>query len=156
MTPLSEAGLQQNLRDAMKDRAADRVAVLRVLLAAIKNRRIERRTAAAESGDLGESDIVQLVRREIKQREEAMEFASRAARPDLVDKNRKERSILEGFLPQPLAPEEVEAAVRRHHQQGASTIGALMGKLKEEFGSRLDGKMASALVKEFLNRQAGA
>lgn len=156
MTSLSEARIQKDLQDAMKGRAADRVAVLRVLLAAIKNRQIERRTTGGETGQLGEAEIVQLVRREIKQRDEAIEFAERATRPDLIEKNLKERCFLEGMLPLALAPEELEAAVRRHHQGGAATIGALMAKLKEEFGSRLDGKTASAVVKEFLSRQGGS
>ncbi len=155
MTLLSEAGIQQALKDAMKARAADRVAVLRVLLAAIKNRKIERRTGASAAEELEEGEIVQLVRREIKQREEALGCAERAARTDLVDKNRAERTFLEGMLPEALSPEELEASVRRLHQAGAGTIGVLMAKLKEEFGPRLDGKSASAFVKEFLNRQGG-
>jgi hypothetical protein len=152
---LSEASLQQDLREAMKGRAADRVSVLRGLIAAIKNYRIERRTGGTDA-EVGEAEITQLVRREIKQREEAIEFAERASRSDLVQKNRFEREVLEGFLPNALTTEELETAVRTHHQAGAANIGALMAKLKEEFGPRLDGKTASAFVKEFLTRQGGS
>ena len=160
MSTLSEATIQERLKEAMRARAMDQVMVLRGIVAAIKNRQIERRTESGtsaqdqahpgESVELGEAEITQIVRREIKQREEAMAFADQAKRPDLIEKNRVEKTFLESFLPQALGPEEMNAAITRHHRAGATTIGALMAKLKEEFGPRLDGRAASEAVRGFL------
>lgn len=155
MIDLSEAAIQRELVRAMKAKASAEVLVLRGLLAAIKNLRIEKRGAGA-SDELGETDVAQILRREIKQREEAQQFAERAARPDLVEKNRTERALLERFLPRALDEEELGAAVRRHFDGGARAVGSLMTKLKEEFGSRLDGKRASDYVRRFLNTQGGS
>jgi uncharacterized protein len=155
MSTLSEATLQERLKEAMRARAMDQVMVLRGLVAAIKNRNIERRTET-EAGELGEAEITQIVRREIKQREEAMSFAEQAKRADLVEKNRTEKAFLESFLPQALPAEEITAAIARHYQAGATSIGALMAKLKQEFGSRLDGRAASEAVRAFLRDKEGS
>lgn len=155
MSSLDEATIQGRLTAAMRARAADDVMVLRGLVAAIKNLKIERRGGGG-AGELSEADISQIVRREIKQREEAIGFAEQGGRADLVDKNTREKRFLEAFLPQALSAEELEAAIARHHQAGATTIGALMGKLKAEYGARLDGKAASEAIRNFLRREEGS
>jgi uncharacterized protein YqeY len=157
MSPLSETSIQERLKDAMRSRAGDEVMVLRGIVAAIKNLKIERRGGGGGGSDeLAEADITQLVRREIKQREEAIGFAQQGGRADLVEKNAREKQFLEGFLPQALSSEELETAIARHHGAGAASIGALMGKLKAEFGARLDGKVASEAIRGFLHRQEGS
>jgi hypothetical protein len=155
MSALDEATIQERLKEAMRARAMDRVMVLRGLVAAITNRKIERRTEA-DAGELGEAEITQIVRREIKQREEAMAFAEQGQRADLVEKNRTEKTFLESFLPRALPPEEIRAAIARHYQAGATNIGALMAKLKQDFGARLDGRAASEAVRAFLHDQEGS
>jgi len=157
MSPLSETSIQERLKDAMRSRAGDEVMVLRGIVAAIKNLKIERRGGGGGGSDeLAEADITQLVRREIKQREEAIGYAQQGGRDDLVDKNAREKQFLESFLPQALSNEELETAIARHHRAGAASIGALMGKLKAEFGARLDGKVASEAIRGFLRRQEGS
>ncbi|MGH7899539.1 MAG: GatB/YqeY domain-containing protein [Candidatus Binatia bacterium] len=156
MTTLSEPAIQERLREAMRARATDQVMVLRGLVAAIKNRHIERRTGAAGAGDLDEAEITQIIRREIKQREEAMSFAEQGNRAELVEKNRAEKTFLESFLPQAVSREELRGAISRHHQTGAADIGALMAKLKQEYGARLDGRTASEAVRAFLREQEGS
>ena len=155
MSSLDEAMIQGRLTAAMRARAADEVMVLRGLVAAIQNLKIERRGGGG-AGALSEADISQLVRREIKQREEAIGFAQQGGRADLVDKNPREKRFLEAFLPQALSAEELEAAIARHHQAGATAIGALMGKLKAEYGARLDGRAASEAIRNFLRREEGS
>ena len=157
MSPLSETSIQERLKDAMRSRAGDEVMVLRGIVAAIKNLKIERRGGGGGGSDeLAEADITQLVRREIKQREEAIGFAQQGGRADLVEKNAREKQFLESFLPQALSSEELDTAIARHHREGAASIGALMGKLKAEFGARLDGKVASEAIRGFLRRQEGS
>ena len=157
MSVLDESTIQDRLKQAMRARAMGEVMVLRGLVAAIKNLRIERRGArGGGAGELGEADITQLVRLEIKQREEAITFAEQAGRGDLVDKNRSEKRFLETFLPQALSASELEQAIAKHYQGGVTSIGALMAMLKAEFGARLDGKVASEAVRGFLRRTEGS
>src|SRR2546425_819369 len=104
---LSEERLSADLSSAMKAREMPRVYVLRGVLTALKNLRVERRGAA-----LAEADIVQIVRREIRQREEAEGFAVKAGRADLVEQNRAERKLLERYVPPPLDPAELEHVIR--------------------------------------------
>jgi uncharacterized protein len=157
MSVLDERAIQDRLTQAMRARATDEVMVLRGLVAAIKNLKIERRGGVGGgAGELAEADIAQLVRREIKQREEAIAFAEQAGRGDLVDKNRSEKAFLETFLPQALSIAQLEQAIATHYQAGAASIGLLMAKLKADFGGRLDGKVASEAVREFLRRKEGS
>jgi uncharacterized protein YqeY len=157
MSALDETVIQDRLKQAMRARATEEVMVLRGLVAAIKNLSIERRGAGSNAArELDEADITRLVRREIKQREEAIAFAEQAGRADLVDKNRSEKGFLETFLPQVLSATELEQSITRHYHGGATSIGALMAKLKGEFGARLDGKVTSEAVREFLSRKGGA
>jgi uncharacterized protein len=156
MSELSEAMIQGRLKNAMRSRATDEVMVLRGLVAAMKNLTIERRAGAGgSSAELGAPEITQILRREIKQREEAIAFAEKAGRADLVEKNSREKRYLETYLPQALSAADLEAAIARHHAAGATSIGPLMGKLKAEFAARLDGKLASEAVREFLRRREG-
>src|SRR5947199_10873738 len=91
----------------MKAREMPRVYVLRGLLTVAKNLKVERRGAG-----LAEAELVQLVRREIRKREEAEEFAAKAGRSELGEQNRAERALREGYVPALLAPGELEEAVR--------------------------------------------
>src|SRR4029077_18083448 len=109
------------------------------LITAVKNLKVERRGAA-----LGEGDLVQLVRREIRKREEAEDFAVKAGRQELVEQNRAERALLETYAPVSLAPAALEDAIRTiAAQPGARTLGAIMTALRERFAGRFDGRQAS-------------
>src|SRR6185503_5006987 len=94
---LTESTLRQDLQAAMKARDMPTVYVLRGLLAAIANLKIEKGGA-----ELGESDILGLAQREAKKREEAAAFARDGKRPELVEQNDAERAILGRYLPRAL------------------------------------------------------
>jgi uncharacterized protein len=143
---LTEAQLTADLTAAMKARDMPRVYVLRGLITAAKNLKVERRGA-----DLGEADLVQLVRREMRQRDEAEEFASKAGRDDVVEQNQAERRLLEGYVPALLAPNELEAIVRDVVAAlPAPAIGAVMSALRERYAGRFDGKQASEIAKRVI------
>jgi uncharacterized protein len=143
---LSEQRLTDDLTAAMKARDMARVYVLRGVVAAAKNLKVEKRAAALE-----EADLVQVVRREIRKREEAEEFASKAGRAELVEQNRAERALLEGYVPAPLDPATLEATIRDIvATPDARSIGAVMGALRDRFAGRFDGKQASELVRRIL------
>ena len=142
---LSEGRLRQEMQDAMKSRAMRDVYVLRGLLAAMANRRIE--TGAAE---LPASEILTLVQREAKMREEAEEFARQAGRMDLVAQNASERAILSRYLPAMLDADALATLVAGWIAEGITTLGALMARLKERYPGQYDGKRASELVRGLL------
>jgi uncharacterized protein YqeY len=143
---VSEEQLAQDLTAAMKARDAQRVAVLRGVVAAAKLVKVERRATR-----LDEADLVQVLRKEVRKREEAEEFAVKAGRDDLVSQNRAERAILEGYVPAPLGPDELERAIRDALAAGVQRqMGAVMAALRERFPGRVDGKSASELARKVL------
>jgi uncharacterized protein YqeY len=143
--PLSEGRLRRELQDAMKDRAMPTVYVLRGLLAAIANRRIE--LGAAE---LPAPEILGIVQREAKKREEAEAFARQAGRSDLVEQNASERALLAQYLPPMLDDDAIRGLVGAWIVEGVTAMGALMARLKERHPGQYDGKRASEIVRTLL------
>src|SRR5213593_4220112 len=136
----------------MKARDMPRVYVLRGVLTAVKNLKVEKRGAA-----LAEADLVQIVRREIRKRGEAEEFAVKAGRDDLVAQNRGEREMLEAYAPAPLDVGELERAIREVAADPASrSLGAIMAALRGRFAGRLDGRQASEIARRVLAEPANA
>jgi hypothetical protein len=152
VTPLSEDQLAKDLATAMKAREMERVYVLRGVITAVKNLKVEKRGEV-----LAEAELVQIVRKEIRKREEAEEFATKAGRNDLLEQNRAERAMLEAYVPGQLDLAQLEAAIREAaaRPEGRS-LGAIMGLLKERFAGRYDGKQASELARRVLSESQGA
>jgi uncharacterized protein YqeY len=144
--PLTEQVLADDLAQAMKAREAQRVLVLRGVVAAVKNLKVERRGA-----ELAESDLIQLVRRELKKREEAESYAAKAGRDDLVAQNREERAILERYVPAMLDADRLEAVIGELIAGGASNLGAVMAALRERHAGQYDGKLASEIARRQLS-----
>jgi uncharacterized protein YqeY len=140
----SEVQLQRDLQTAMKARAMDSVYVLRGLITAIKNLKVEKQTAT-----LSEAEIAALVSKEIHKRAEATEFARKANRLDLVQKNESERAVLEAYLPPQLSPEALQEVIKEIAAElGTSQIGPIMAKLRERHAGEFDGKLASELIRK--------
>ena len=144
--PLTEQQLADDLNRAMKARDMPRVYVLRGVIAAAKNLKIERRGA-----ELAEADLAQVVRKEIRKREEAEEFALKAGRQEAVEENRSERAMLEAYAPAQLDAAALEQAIREIAADPAShSLGAVMGALKTRFAGRFDGRQASDIARRIL------
>jgi uncharacterized protein len=147
---ISEQRLADELTQAMKARDAQRVLVLRGVVAAAKNLKVERRVASLE-----ESDLVAIVRRELKKREEAEQFADKAGRSDIVEQNRAERAILEAWVPAQLGAEDLERAIRDIIAAGTGdALGTVMSALKSQHAGRYDGKLASDIARRVLAERA--
>ena len=143
---LTEQQLADDLNRAMKARDMPRVYVLRGVIAAVKNLKIERRGA-----ELAEADLSQIIRKEIRKREEAEEFALKAGRQDAVEQNRGERAMLEAYAPAQLDPAALEQAIREiAAEPNAGNLGAVMGALKARFAGRFDGRQASEIARRVL------
>jgi uncharacterized protein len=136
--------LQDDLKTAMKAGDKLRMMTLRGVLSEIT--RIEKDVCRAAN----ETEIMQVLKRERARRDEALEFARKGGRQDLIDQNESEAKILEGYIPAGASPDEVKAAIAAQIAAGVSQIGPLMKALRDQFGVRLDGKMASDLVKQAL------
>jgi len=136
--------LQDDLKAAMKASDKLRMMTLRGVLAEIT--RIEKDVRREAS----EAEIIQVIKRERARRDEALEFARKANRADLVAQNETEARILDSYLPAALDPGEVKAVIAEQIAAGSNQMGALMKALKDRFGAQLDGKTASQFVKEAL------
>ena len=139
--------LQQDLNAARKrgDKAA--VIVLGTTIADARNREIELRR------ELTDDDVVDVIRKAIKRRREAIELYLSAKRDDLVAKERSELATLEGYLPAQVDAEEIRAAVRTAISGGAINIGAVMGRVVPQFKGRAEGSTINAIAREELSRQ---
>ncbi len=138
--------LQDDLKAAMKNRDERRTMTLRGVLAEIT--RIEKDVCR----EANENEIAQVLKRERARREEALEFARKANRADLIALNEADARVLDAYIPAGLSADEVKAAIDEQIAAGTNQMGPLMKALREKFGARLDGKMASELVKAALAR----
>ena len=149
MTPVTAllTRLQEDLNAARKagDKAA--VIVIGTTIAEARNLEIEQRRS------LTDDDVVDVIRKAIKRRREAIELYLSAKRDDLVAKERSELATLEGYLPAQVDAEEIRAAVRTAMAGGATNIGAVMGRVIPQFKGRAEGSTINAIAREELSRQ---
>jgi len=133
------------MKSALKAREAERLAALRLLLAAVKQREVDERVTLDDAG------VVAVVEKMIKQRKDSIAQYEKAARQDLADKEKYEISVIEGYLPRQMSQPEIEAAVAEAlAQSGAKSpadMGKVMGVLKPRLAGRADMGKVSALVK---------
>ena len=140
----TEAQLQSDLQAAMKARAMEKVYILRGLISAIKNLKVEK-----QIGEVPEAEIAALVRKEINKRSEAAEFARQAGRQELVEQNDSEKAVLEAYLPQQLDASALETLIKALATElGTTQIGPLMAKLRERHAGQFDGKLASEIIRK--------
>lgn len=141
------------LKDAMKARDADRLSTLRLINAAIKDRDIASRGEGAEGG-VGEAEILAILGKMVKQRQESARAYEEAGRLELAQKEQAEIRVIEDFLPRQLDAEEVEAAVAEViAETGADSIrdmGKVMAALKARYTGRMDFGAVGPLVKDKL------
>jgi uncharacterized protein len=142
-----KARFQDDLKTAMKARDTPKVMTIRGVLTEIT--RLEKDVRR----DANEAEIVQILKRERARREEALGFARQGNRQDLIDQNEAEAKILDAYIPAGVGAEEIRTVIDQKIAAGVAQIGPLMKALKDEFGLRLDGKLASELVKEALARK---
>ena len=130
--------LRDALTKALKSGDAQRKMTLRMALASIKNAEVEAR------GEVDEAKVLSLLQKEVKFRQETIEGAKQANRPDLITKAEVEIGILSEFLPQPITEEELRMLVKQAIQEsGASSrdeIGQVMGALMPKIRGKADGK----------------
>jgi len=145
--PSLSATVRAALNAARKAQDKERTLVLGTILANLKNREIELRRPATDD------EVVDVLRKGIKMRREAIEQYTAAARPELVATEASQIKVLEEFLPPAVDPEEIRAAVRSAIGGGANDIGKVMAQVLPKYKGRADGKVINQIVREEL--QAG-
>ncbi len=132
----------------MKARDAVTVRVLRMVLADAHNRKIANRE------ELSDDEVVEVVQRGVKQREDAAEQFEKGGRQDRADDERDEIEVLRGYLPEQLDGDELAAAVDQViadiSAASPSDMGRVMGELMSRHKGRLDGKAANIVVRDKL------
>ncbi len=140
-----------DLKAAMKSGDRQKVDALRLINAALKDKDIEARGAGKT---LGEEDVLALLQKMIKSRQESLDIYEKNNRPDLAEKERGEIAVIASYLPQQLSEAEVAEAVKAAiAETGAASIkdmGKVVAALKAKYTGRMDFAKASAAVKAAL------
>ena len=137
--------LNEDIKNAMKAREADRLATLRLMLSAVKQREVDERITLDDAG------VIAVVEKMIKQRRESIAQFEKAARQELADKEKAEIAVLEAYLPKQLSQAEVEAviaeAIAATGASSAADMGKVMGVVKPRLAGKADMGKVSGMVK---------
>tara|TARA_R110000787_G_scaffold6861_12_gene23740 strand:+ start:2453 stop:2905 length:453 start_codon:yes stop_codon:yes gene_type:complete len=137
---------------AMKAGDKERLAAVRLILAKLKDRDIELRTASTMPDD--DATVVEVLQKMVKQRRESIEMFTSGGREELAAKEQVELDVIESFLPTQLSEDETKAAIDAIKAEvGAASLkdmGKVMAVLKERHGSVIDMSKASGMVKAAL------
>ena len=138
------------LKEAMKAGEARRVSTLRLINAAI----LSRETSGAERIKLGDPEIVDVMSKMVKQRQESFDIYDKAGRPDLAAQEREEIEIISGFMPKQMsdldAAHAISALIKELEAATLKDMGRTMAALKQRFSGQMDFGKAGALVKKLL------
>ena len=139
--------IDSDLKEAMRAKDTTKLAVLRMLKSALKYAAIAKPGAEAE---LSEAEAAQVIRKQVKQRQDSIESFEKGGRAELAQKEQKELSILNDYLPQAMSPDEVEQTVRDAIAEVGATskaqMGAVMKAVQAKVAGRVDGKTLSQEV----------
>ena len=140
--------LQSDMKTAMKAGEKGRLGVIRLMLAALKQREVDERI------ELTDADVVALLDRMVKQRRESISQYVAAGRTDLAGIEQTEIAVIQAYLPQPLTEAEIDAliqsAIAKTGAVGVSSMGKVMAVLKPKVAGRADMGALSGLVKKKL------
>lgn len=143
--------INEAVKEAMKAKDSARLGTLRMVNSAIKNADIEARTG---KGPLSDDDLLAVLQKMVKQRQESVEMYAKSGRDELAAAERAEIGVIQGFMPQQLSDDEVRtavaAAIAETGAAGVKDMGKVIGALKAKYTGRMDFGKASAAVKAAL------
>ena len=143
--------IEKKYVQSVKTKDALSVSVFRLIRAAIKNKEIEVRHALTEDGD-----VIDIIKKMVKQGLESLELFQKGARADLVEKTKKELSILQSFLPKQLSAEELKQKIQTLLKElsisSLKDMGRAMQEISRTLGGSADMKEASSIVKSLLSK----
>ncbi len=145
--------INEDLKNALKEGKDLVVSTLRLMLSALHNREIEKRTKERDV-NLTEDEVIEVLQKEAKKREEAILFYEKGQRVDLVQKEKEELEIIRKYLPPSLTEEEIIEEIKEALEVlGTKTkrdFGKLMSFLMKKLKGRVDGEKVAELLKERL------
>ncbi|MBN3002728.1 GatB/YqeY domain-containing protein [Chromobacterium alkanivorans] len=137
--------ISDDMKSAMKARESDKLAAIRLLLAAIKQKEVDERV------ELDDAGVVAVIDKMLKQRRDSVSQYEAAQRQDLADKEKFEMNVLMAYMPQQLSAEEVDAVVAKavadSGAAGMQDMGKVMGLLRPQLAGRADMAQVSACIK---------
>ncbi|KIE58913.1 glutamyl-tRNA amidotransferase [Methylacidiphilum kamchatkense Kam1] len=141
--------IDQQLKEAMKKKELEKISTLRLLKSAINYAAIQK-----SQKELTDQEIIGVISKEIKKREESILEYTKANRTDLAEKEKMEVAILKEFLPEAMSEEEMEALVKKVIEETQAKdrkeMGMVMKTVIARAGGRADGKKLQELVKKYL------
>lgn len=144
--------INNDLKTAMRQKDEESRAVLRMLLAGLKNRIIE--IGQSERDNLDDEQAVRVVKSEIKKRKDAIESYEKGNRPELARKEAREIKILERYMPEMMNETEIENAIReilgKLNEASKNNFGRVMGEVMKEMKDKADGQMVKKIVQKIL------
>jgi uncharacterized protein len=144
--------VDSELKTAMREKNAIKLGVLRMLKAALTNATIEKGGADSK---LTDTEATQVIRKQVKQRQDSIESFEKGGRAELAAKEKEELSILQSYLPQAMSTDEISKVVQETITEvGASSkaqMGAVMKALQAKVAGRANGKTLSAEVQRQLS-----
>jgi uncharacterized protein YqeY len=144
--------LQDAMKTAMKAGDKQRLSVIRLVNAAIKDKDIAGRDKGVDK--IAEPEIIELLAKMVKSRDESVRLYDEGGRPELAAQERAEIAVIREFMPTQMEPAETEAAIRGVVAElgaaGMKDMGRVIAALKERFAGRMDFGKASAVVKAVL------
>lgn len=140
--------IEDDFKEALKNQEKERMSTLRMLKSALQNKEKE------EGGELTDEDVIEVLSKEVKSRQDSIEQYEGGDRPELAEKEQREKEIIEEYLPEPLSDEELEDLVDEVIEdvgaQSMADMGDVMSRIMPEVRGRADGDTVNEKVKERL------
>jgi uncharacterized protein YqeY len=145
------AQIDADLKQAMIAKEADKLSVLRMLKSSVKYAAVEK---VGADGSLPDADVLAVIRKELKKRQDSIESFTKANRADLADKEKLEAKFLEVYLPAQMSVEQIESLVKEAIQEvgatGKAQMGLVMKAAQAKAAGQADGKTISQIVQKLL------
>lgn len=138
--------IKLSLTRALKEKDEPAISALRFLLSDLHNEEIARQQ------ELSDDEVVTVVKRQVKKHQESIEAFRNGGRADLVQKEEREKAILESFLPAQMGEEEIRAVVKEIVGTDLGDFGQVMGQVMGKLKGQADGAVAARIVREELGR----
>jgi uncharacterized protein YqeY len=141
--------IDTDLKEAMRARDSARLNVLRMLKSALKYAAIEK----TGEGELDDAEGIQVIRKQVKQRQDSIESFEKGGRPELAEKEKSEITILSAYLPVSLGEEEISRLVRETIAEVGASSKAQMGAVMKALGPKVSGRVDGRTLSQEVQRQ---
>ncbi|MEN3368128.1 MAG: uncharacterized protein V7609_271 [Verrucomicrobiota bacterium] len=144
--------IDSDLKDAMRAKDATKLGVLRMLKSALKYSAIDK---AGAEGQLDDAEASQVIRKQVKQRQDSIEQFEKGGRPELAAKEKEELAMLNAYLPKGLEADELTALVRETIAEVGATSKAQMGAVMKAIQAKVAGRADGKTLSQEVSRQLG-